>query len=130
MRSPRRRLCSLHLWVSQGEVGHFREGSLPIGLSTIIFGVAGATGAVILVPVAAPAILGGLFGIGAAGPIAGGAFAGIQAGGAVAAGGSWAVIQSIAMGGALPTIGAVGAGVIGGGVAAAGRAVAGAFTGV
>ncbi|KAJ7710671.1 hypothetical protein B0H17DRAFT_4310 [Mycena rosella] len=65
-----------------------------------------------------------MYGIGAAGPVAGGAFAGIQASGAVVAGSSWAVVQSVAMGGALPLIGTVSAGAIGGAVGAAGGAVA------
>ncbi|KAJ7826631.1 hypothetical protein B0H13DRAFT_2120823 [Mycena leptocephala] len=48
----------------------------------------------------------------------------IQASGAVVAGSSWAVVQSVAMGGALPLIGTVSAGAIGGAVGAAGGAVA------
>ncbi|KAJ6474763.1 hypothetical protein C8R45DRAFT_381999 [Mycena sanguinolenta] len=88
------------------------------------YGVLGVTGAAVLAgPLAAP-ILGGIYGIGAAGPVAGGAFAGIQAGGAVAAGSSWAVIQSVAMGGALPFIGTFSAGAIGGAVGAASGAIA------
>ncbi|KAJ7874484.1 hypothetical protein B0H14DRAFT_2717964 [Mycena olivaceomarginata] len=87
------------------------------------YGALGVAGAAVLVgPLTAP-ILGGIYGIGAAGPVAGGAFAGIQAGGAVAAGSSWAVIQSAAMGGALPFIGTVSAGAIGGAVGAASGAI-------
>ncbi|KAJ6526903.1 hypothetical protein DFH09DRAFT_1187443 [Mycena vulgaris] len=65
-----------------------------------------------------------MYGIGAAGPVAGGAFAGIQASGAVVAGSSWTVVQSVAMGGALPFIGTASAGAIGGAVGAASGAVA------
>ncbi|KAJ7856889.1 hypothetical protein B0H13DRAFT_2078101 [Mycena leptocephala] len=89
------------------------------------YGVLGVTGAAVLAAPLAPAILGGMYGIGAAGPVAGGAFAGIQASGAVVAGSSWAVVQSVAMGGALPLIGTVSAGAIGGAVGAASGAVAG-----
>ncbi|KAJ7242998.1 hypothetical protein C8J57DRAFT_1366754 [Mycena rebaudengoi] len=88
------------------------------------YGVLGTAGAAVLVAPLAPAILGGIYGIGAAGPVAGGVFAGIQASGAVVAGSSWAVVQSVAMGGALPFIGTVSAGAIGGAVGAASGAVA------
>ncbi|KIY64353.1 hypothetical protein CYLTODRAFT_457275 [Cylindrobasidium torrendii FP15055 ss-10] len=88
-------------------------------------GMAGAAAAAILAPIAAPAILGGIYGIAAAGPVAGGVFAGIQAGGgAIAAGSSLAVVQSIAMGGALPLIGAISAGGIGGVVGGGGSWIA------
>ncbi|KAJ7437999.1 hypothetical protein B0H11DRAFT_596027 [Mycena galericulata] len=90
----------------------------------VTYGVLGAAGAAVLVAPLAPAILGGIYGIGAAGPVAGGAFAGIQASGAVVAGSSWAAIQSIAMGGALPLIGTVSAGAIGGAAGVVGGAVA------
>ena len=40
-----------------------------------------------------------LVGLSPIGPVAGGIFAGAQAAGAVSAGGSWAVAQSLAMGG-------------------------------
>ncbi|KAJ7466339.1 hypothetical protein FB451DRAFT_412342 [Mycena latifolia] len=87
------------------------------------YGVLGVAGAAVLAAPLAPPILGGMYGIGAAGPVAGGTFAGIQASGAVVAGSSWAVVQSVAMGGALPLIGTVSAGAIGGAVGAAGGAV-------
>ncbi|KAF7335613.1 hypothetical protein MVEN_02216000 [Mycena venus] len=88
------------------------------------YGALGVAGAAVLAGPLAPPILGGIYGIGAAGPVAGGAFAGIQASGAVVAGSSWAVVQSVAMGGALPLIGTVSAGAIGGAVGAASGAVA------
>ncbi|KAJ7778972.1 hypothetical protein B0H16DRAFT_1448520 [Mycena metata] len=74
------------------------------------YSVPAAVGAAVLaVPLTAP-ILGGIYGISAAGPVAGGA---------VVAGSSWAVVQSIVMGAALPAIGVVSAGAIGGPVGAA-----------
>ncbi|KAJ7763305.1 hypothetical protein B0H16DRAFT_1883696 [Mycena metata] len=103
-----------------GEAAAFIE-TLP---APVKYGALAATGAAVLAAPLAPAILGGVYGIGAAGPVAGGTFAGIQAGGAVVAGSSWAVIQSIAMGGALPAVGVLGASAIGGAVGAAGGAVA------
>ncbi|KAJ7754005.1 hypothetical protein B0H16DRAFT_1543052 [Mycena metata] len=103
-----------------GQASAFIE-TLP---APVKYGALAATGAAVLVAPLAPAILGGVYGIGAAGPVAGGTFAGIQAGGAVVAGGSWAAIQSIAMGGALPAAGFFGASAIGGAVGAAGGAVA------
>ncbi|KAJ6535672.1 hypothetical protein B0H19DRAFT_1383138 [Mycena capillaripes] len=95
-------------------------GALP---APVKYGVVGVTGAALLAGPLAPPILGGMYGIGAAGPVAGGAFAGIQASGAVVAGSSWAVVQSVAMGGALPFIGTFSAGAIGGAVGAASGAV-------
>ncbi|KAF8908246.1 hypothetical protein CPB85DRAFT_1310061 [Mucidula mucida] len=71
---------------------------------------------VIAAPLLAPSILGGIFGVSAAGPVAGGVFAGLQAaapGGVIAAGAPLAVIQGIAMGAPLPAIGFVGAGAVG-----------------
>ncbi|KAJ6550387.1 hypothetical protein DFH09DRAFT_1281321 [Mycena vulgaris] len=88
------------------------------------YGALGVAGAAVLAAPLAPAILGGMYGIGAAGPVAGGAFAKVQASGAVVAGSSWAVVQSVAMGCALPFIGTVSAGAIGGAVGAASGALA------
>ncbi|KAJ7778920.1 hypothetical protein B0H16DRAFT_1448468 [Mycena metata] len=117
-----------HPWCSPlGQAGNLSLGvarfgelkQLPLYPAPVKYGVPAAVGAAVLaVPLAAP-ILGGIYGIGAAGPVAGGVFAGIQAGGAVVAGSSWAVVQSIAMGAALPAIGVVSTGAIGGAVGAA-----------
>ncbi|KIY64355.1 hypothetical protein CYLTODRAFT_425285 [Cylindrobasidium torrendii FP15055 ss-10] len=84
-----------------------------------IYPIAGAAAAAIIAPIAAPAILGGIFGITALGPVSGLLFAGIQSSGAVVALSGWATVQSIAMGGALPLAGYLGAGVIGGAAGAA-----------
>ena len=81
----------------QASSSHLRTLALP---APVKYGVLGAAGAAVLAAPLAPVILGGMYGIGAVGPVAGGAFAGIQASGAVVAGSSWAIVQSVAMGGA------------------------------
>ncbi|KAK0204557.1 hypothetical protein DFS33DRAFT_1382454 [Desarmillaria ectypa] len=81
---------------------------------TWIFIGIGVIAGVALTPVIVPSIL-GLFGFGAAGPVAGGLAAGIQSGiGNVAAGSFFALVQSMAMGGAIPAGLYVASGVIGG----------------
>ncbi|KAI0289368.1 hypothetical protein BC826DRAFT_1032338 [Russula brevipes] len=65
---------------------------------------AGAVVGSLLAPVVVPAGL-GLVGFGAAGPVAGSLAAGWQASiGSVAAGSVFSTIQSVAMGGAIPTV--------------------------
>ncbi|KAH9067535.1 hypothetical protein EDB87DRAFT_3643 [Lactarius vividus] len=77
----------------------------------LALGAAGATAGVFLVPLVTTAGL-GVVGFSAAGPVAGTMAAGIQAGiGNVAAGSLFATAQSVAMGGAIPSIiTAIGAG--------------------
>ncbi|KAJ7682032.1 hypothetical protein DFH06DRAFT_1160039 [Mycena polygramma] len=81
-----------------------------IVLGAAICGIVGA----IVAPLAAPAVL-GIVGFSEIGPVAGGFAAAAQAGiGNVVAGSPFAVAQCVAMGGALPAIGYVGAGGIAG----------------
>ncbi|KAI0062765.1 hypothetical protein BV25DRAFT_1825308 [Artomyces pyxidatus] len=80
----------------------------------VIAAAVGLGAGAIITPIVAPAVV-GLVGFGAAGPVAGTLAAGMQAGiGNVVAGSSFAVVQSIGMGAAVPAVGqAVGAGIIG-----------------
>ncbi|PBL03937.1 hypothetical protein ARMGADRAFT_1004597 [Armillaria gallica] len=81
------------------------------------FIIGGVIVGIALTPVVLPHTL-GLLGFGAAGPVAGGLAAAAQSGmGNVAAGGLFALLQSIAMGGSIPAIVYIIPGAVVGGIA-------------
>ncbi|KAI0039764.1 hypothetical protein FA95DRAFT_1612312 [Auriscalpium vulgare] len=90
-----------------------------------IAGLVGLAVGAIVTPIVAPAVV-SVFGFGAAGPVAGSLAAGIQSGlGSVAVGSSFAIVQSIGMGGAMPLVGLICGAAIVGVVAVIGRALVG-----